>query len=112
MGGNHLPSLINLCFKSQNFLFVLRRYVVLFSFHQMEKGKEREDDEEMMIRFSSRKSRRCVALVSMKGLLRHISHCNRVLLTERICRQTDGATVYPKLGTLVFFPSWLESVCW
>ena len=48
----------------------------------------------MMIRFSSRESRRCVALVAVKGLLQRISCSEGVppsRMTGRILTQLDRA---------------------
>ena len=44
----------------------------------MGKEKEREEDEETVIRLSSREFRRCVTLVIMKKLLRRISHHDKL----------------------------------
>ena len=40
-----------------------------FLFIRWRKEKEREENEKMVIMLSSRESGRCVALVTMKGLL-------------------------------------------
>ena len=50
------------------------------------KEKEREEDGEMMIRLSSRKSGWCVALVAMKGLLQCISRRDMVLPSRMTCK--------------------------
>ena len=42
------------------------------------------NDEEVVIRLSSRECGQCFTLVAVKGLLQRISHCDRVPPPERI----------------------------
>ena len=104
IGGNHLlSSSRSLLLRNSNFFFpCCAAMSSSLLFIKWRKEKKWEKDKEMVIVLSSKEFGKCVTLVIMKGLLRHINRRDGCHCQRRSARRTDGASVNPSRGILLF----------